>query len=479
LFAANYYNVLEKTLRMNLELLDPFGRQVPDRIDATIELPSALHFRSNDGKEEKKGKSNHTSSTDPTEWKSAYHVVFSRRGTYVAVGYGSGTVGVFNMLSRTLSALYRNEDTTATPASPGIGISSVSWSRRSRTLLAGSLGDATVRLFDTSHPYGPDEANSTLLMVEKESEDDAPFHRTSQSREEQAVSHFFEQTQTTSFADLDQRFDYQKQSRLLQPVTMRVGDQVPKVERLVDVPLDARGVAKYPAITFQLPRKVGGSLQVNPRIPTAGLAVLDDGSLIVFWEHASVWVETKAFGPILVPIWEDSAKHHITCASFDPSGNRIYAASKDGRAIGFDVSAIWKVLMTKANGRSLIAAVTPWFNIVIPGASSSWHLLVSRSGKCFVINSADGALRLFSAHDCWETPDKVEKPTFIFQDVVSKVKFASCDLSGDGEYLVGGANGSDYKYEVSSTFGSTCFPPCILTPPAALHLEYVYWSFDG
>jgi COMPASS component SWD1 len=46
------------------------------------------------------------------------------------------------------------------------------------------------------------------------------------------------------------------------------------------------------------------------------------------------------------------------------------------------------------------------------------------------------------------TPEEVEKPLWVFQDVVSKVKFASCDISGDAEFVVGGANGNDNKYEL-------------------------------
>lgn len=46
------------------------------------------------------------------------------------------------------------------------------------------------------------------------------------------------------------------------------------------------------------------------------------------------------------------------------------------------------------------------------------------------------------------TPAEVEKPIFVFQDVVTKIKFVSCDISGDGEYIVGGAQGNDTKYEL-------------------------------
>jgi hypothetical protein len=32
---------------------------------------------------------------------------------------------------------------------------------------------------------------------------------------------------------------------------------------------------------------------------------------------------------------------------------------------------------------------------------------------------------------------------FVFQDAMETVKFASCDISGDCEYIVGGAKGHD------------------------------------
>jgi hypothetical protein len=42
------------------------------------------------------------------------------------------------------------------------------------------------------------------------------------------------------------------------------------------------------------------------------------------------------------------------------------------------------------------------------------------------------------------------KPRFVFQDVVSKVKWNACDFSGDGEYVVGGCNNNESgnKYEL-------------------------------
>ena len=98
---------------MNLSLLDPFQRQIPDRIDATLQLPAHLHFRTPVPVNEIPGAPLYGSPTSAavvdSEWKAVYHVAYNRRGTYLAAGYGSGCVGVHNLLSRTLSALYRQE----------------------------------------------------------------------------------------------------------------------------------------------------------------------------------------------------------------------------------------------------------------------------------------------------------------------------------------------------------------------------------
>ena len=140
---------------MNLELLDPFGRQVPDRIDATLPLAPHLHFQQplhQANSSNKKGDkanlaSDHKFNTininnagsnavgtglletggttlslnnkkrDFPEWRAANHISYNRRGTYLAVGYGSGAVAVHSTSSRTLSALYRSQGPGGSPVS--------------------------------------------------------------------------------------------------------------------------------------------------------------------------------------------------------------------------------------------------------------------------------------------------------------------------------------------------------------------------
>lgn len=436
---------------MNLELLDPFARQVPDRVDATLALPAAMHFRHHEAKEEKNAKV----SVEKTEWKSVYHIAFNRRGTYLAAGYGSGTVAVFNVLNRTISALYQNKDPDASPDKHGLGISSVSWSRRSRTLLTGSMGDSVIRMFDTTHPLGPEEGCMAVHSDDtKEYDEDNHQHVSKEGnvKDERVCMHSFDQTKNTGFKDVDRRFEFVKDDRHLVVRMFYPGEKMPS-KRLPPerVPSDARAIKRFASISFSLPHKMGGSLQVHPRIPTGGLVVLEDGTLCVFYIHPSTWLEWgdrfDVLEPLLVPITHGDMQH-ITCAAFGPHGDRIYAGTKNGRALGFDVSRLFHLITANRTTTTTLSPITSRFDILIPGGASSWHLIASRNGKFFVINSADGALRLFAVEEFWNRPEKFKKPIWTFQDVVSKVKFASFDLSGDGEYIIGGANGGDYKYEV-------------------------------
>ena len=165
---------------MNLELLDPFRKQIPDRIDSTLDLPSTLHFRKSVDPKKKIAKK----LTVKESWKAANHVSFNRRGSYIAVGYGSGSVGVFDVLSRTVSGLYRHDaGSTSSPedskggkpkdsGTEDHGVTSMSWSRRSRTLLVGSLGKPEVRLIDTTHPFGPEECCTGIQLDQSKVTDD-------------------------------------------------------------------------------------------------------------------------------------------------------------------------------------------------------------------------------------------------------------------------------------------------------------------
>ncbi|KAL7564876.1 hypothetical protein ACA910_009369 [Epithemia clementina (nom. ined.)] len=659
---------------MNLELLDPFGRQIPDRVDATLPLAPHLHFRypnhhllaaagasspQNTTASSKKGNkgdnseqhNRHSNSTNVNtyalnaigtglsesggtipgvlakrevpEWRAAYHVSYNRRGTYLAVGYGSGAVAIHSTSTRTLAALYRSSAggprnaNGATIAGgtggarnsdggvellTGNGVTSVSWSRRSRTLLTGAAGDAAVHLYDTTHPFGPEEAGLAIDdrgQPNDENENGQERASTSRPRTPQVglsdyeqrdhipPIHSKERTGSTLFADppFDElKYVFVKEKLQLESINVPMGTKVPqhvidsfampsesddehdegeeqesddndgkgedhnkkekkrkKKKRKKKKPStrDAR-LNKHPCISFsfQNAQAVGGSLQINPRCPTGGLAALRDGSLVLFWFDPLVsWItqvqpkDDKKKGPefehddeadkgkdiatkrppkyaIVVPLWSQTVKHFITCAAFDPQGERVYAATKDGMLLGFEVKLLFESLAASSPNykgstgktpkqaqnsnvapspiKGGLPLVAPHFKLGIPGGASAWHLLVSRNGKYLVLNSGDGALRLYSTNACWTNERKgkqsssksssaaAEKPTWTFQDVVSKVKFVSCDLSGDGEYVVGGANGNDNRYELSIWNTTTGNLMDKLTGPA-VQLYSVAW----
>lgn len=111
----------------------------------------------------------------------------------------------------------------------------------------------------------------------------------------------------------------------------------------------------------------------------------------------------------------------------------------------------------------------PTLCVNIPGGTAAYQIIVSRNGKLLLINSADCSLRLYSVDDLREkfdaggigvsreneTEEKCTNitnvsPRFVFQDSISKAPWASCDFSGDGEFVVGGCNsypqpGDNYK----------------------------------
>ena len=476
---------------MNLELLDPFRRQIPDRVDATLTMPDYLHSRHPASKGEDTPNA-HQQHEQDDEWKAVYHVAYNRRGHYLAAGYGSGTIGVHDVLSRTLSAVYRgdtatddaNKTTTAanlsslsTPSKPekGLenGVTSVSWSRRSRTLLAGAVGDCLVRLYDTTHPLGPEEcvinlaANSTTKDIDKDHDDEKEISK-SNPRSSTSNNNSSERpgVRTSTFSDAKASsscFSYAREPRSITIENLTYQSQ--PGDRSSPMESATKKITRYPALHFHFASPVGGSLEIHPRLTTGGLAVLMDGSLVLFWIPESTWWREKSANGTSsteeVPknsskptvrvwkLWNDTESNVITCASFDPQGHRIYAATKEGTLLGFEVGSVFAALTSSSTEPIPPAEKQCQFTIRVPGGATVWHLLVSRDGKYVIINCADGAVRLYSTKECWHTPEEVDRPLQVFQDVVNKIKFASCAISGDAEYVVGGANGvGDDKYQL-------------------------------
>ena len=513
---------------MNLELLSPFRKQIPDRVDSTLDLPNSLHHTVPDEKN--------------PEWKAAYHLSFNRRGTYLAVGYATGTVAVHDFLSRTLSAVYPCNHPKQQPPQASDsnkknqpqkqqkqqqqpfpnGITSVSWSRRSRTILVGAVEDSRVRIIDTTHPLGPEECSDFVRQKEegdhhnhqKEDRDNNASHNPNNNGSG-PDGNTPKTQQLNLWLGPSQKVRNQKVPRTLPPVTVPMSNRTTSssssksldasdatttavsaagnssanaaanasatsgsllLQERHEAALRAlkkeelRGTAlpnpeRYPYLELEMPANVGGSLQIHPKDPTAGLAVLANGTLVVFRAPASSWIFTPHIDESMPPtrhkvvtLWgdnndnnndnnnnkkKDSSSSSVTCAAFSHVGNQIYLTTSDGQLIGLDVQDLLYQLSTTAPS---VPEPQTLFCINF-GSSSAWHLLVSRNGKHLLLNCADGALRMYSTQECCnqQQQQQVIKPK-LFQDVVSKHPFACCDLSGDGEYLVGGCDGRDDKY---------------------------------
>jgi len=176
-------------------------------------------------------------------------------------------------------------------------------------------------------------------------------------------------------------------------------------------------------------------------------------------------------------------QYFITCAAFGKHGHILWAVTKCGNLLAFRVDPS---MMSTLRGRggsngttgSSGAAVAfanqmlrPTLCVKVPGGAAAWQIIVSRNGKYILINSADCSLRLFDVADLSKafndgstsgpmtnqkdyrnnrTQNADVKPRYVFQDNISKAPWASCDFSGDGEYVCGGCNsypqpGDNYK----------------------------------
>jgi hypothetical protein len=440
---------------MNLELLGASRTKLPDRIDATLTLPLTLHFK----------KKTAVKNSENTAWKAANAVVFNRRGTYAAVGYESGTVAVFDVLSRTLCAIYRNEDNadggvpvaagtsteTATPDNVKKGkhgVSFLSWSRRSRSLLVGTAGEARVRLIDTTHPYGPEECG----LVEKEKgessrgdDDDrrgSPTPESSEKKKKKNAAMYFRTEAPISHHRSPQMLTC-KQLKATKAVTSKPGKRSVHVSH---ISAEHSKKQRYPVLKFDFPKPIGKALQVHPKNTCAGIAALENGSLVAFLAPVSAWEDNgEAPTPAMkIATIHASEEFHITCASFDPHGDKLYAATTTGKLLGFETATFFDPLALDVEE---MPGIIPGFVINVPGGAPVSQLVVSRNGTNVIINSEDGAIRLYSLKECWTTPEEVDKPIWVFQETETKVQFSCCDFSGDGELVLGAANGQEKKYE--------------------------------
>ncbi|KAL7541207.1 hypothetical protein ACHAXR_012653, partial [Thalassiosira sp. AJA248-18] len=447
------------------------------------------------------------------------------------------------------------------------GVTSLSWDRRSRTLLAGAIGDKNLRLMDNTHPLVSTDCTDAvrrLFISESGGKDVISENETPSSLEEKkdsviamsppilatlpsppapskcydniaperiAVrletvslgrarllcsnivpmgnkSESLSSSSSSSSSDPSDSGHFFKGSILKPPSVAQQHSQaaVPS-ETLKQSSTIMIPTRRHPTLLLELPQPLGGPIELHPCDSHAGLACMIDGSLSLFWMppmafyetlYSSItnvmddnekkqWVvkllkeeEKKRVGNLLylVPRLEPSAakpsspQYFITCAAFGKNGEVIWAVTKCGNLLAFRIdSSMMNMLrgcnMDKSSSAAVAYAnqmVKPTLCVKVPGGAAAWQIKLSRNWKHLLINSADCSLRLYDVEELIEEFDTSPsgqgendtmqqadiKPRFVFQDNISKAPWASCDFSGDGEYVCGGCNsypqpGDNYK----------------------------------
>lgn len=543
-----------------------------------------------------------------------YAVSFNRRGTYLAGGHLSGALSVHDFASRTLSSVAHppfviedddnnsiksNNNDTMDTNEKGVGdeednddnnnnnnnnndnknnnintpksktkriftngVTTVSWSRRSRTCLIGSIGDNHICLIDNTHPFGPDDVSKKMIgnhnneNNNNETSEDTSTPKSNRLNNNKSpmnsnnVDLGLDRCSTVSI-DMDYDTSHHvgkvgvpfmdktsEQSSINQPILKRarivsklnivdkttlknsVNDGLIKtnISTVNNVEITSSSkesstsqpTAKkfkfsmdsvwYQKIIISLPRPILSSAQIHPS-GLGGLACIDDGSLVLyglsdnqtFHVNSTLSEDSNNNSTSSSPTnLNDQCKlyylvnnstnsndspgqesYFVTCATFDPYGRFIYAATKCGTLLVFQLSfQLDKLLFNKehsimgSNGISTNSDVSvPLLTSKVPGKAEANQIVCCRNGSFILINSNDSTLRLYDTKAILEIakmkmtlnadtlqnsiPPISLEPKFSFQDVMSRCKWASCDFSGDGEYIVGGCNNnSGNKYEL-------------------------------
>ncbi|KAL7545503.1 hypothetical protein ACHAWF_008852 [Thalassiosira exigua] len=283
------------------------------------------------------------------------------------------------------------------------------------------------------------------------------------------------------------------------PEPMALGATLPELSQSAIV-VPAR---RHPTLVLELPQPLGGPAEIHPRDSQSGLACMIDGSLAIFWlppmafyEALYTWIvvdgerrqwvanllteqELGRAGNLMYLVPPPSEKsrssisqsdYFVTSATFCKNEDDVvWAVTKCGCLLGFCISRLaMNILHGKfdrtpsATAASLDKMAWPAISVKVPGGAPAWQIVTSKNGKYTLVNSADCALRLYAVEElcqCFNSPSSKSansmrmvdvKPRFVFQDNISKAPWASCDFSGDCEYVVGGCNsypqpGDNYK----------------------------------
>jgi len=270
-------------------------------------------------------------------------------------------------------------------------------------------------------------------------------------------------------------------------------------------------ITRHSTLVLELPKPLGGPSQLHPRDCRIGMACMSDCSLALFFIPPMAFYETlpsmiakgtetdEKIGLVrsllsteeanragnvayLVPPQSDDAsgttpQYSVTCGAFGKDGDILYAGTKCGTLLGFNITqSMMKALRGESTEVNEFSAMQPSICVKIPGGGEVWQIIASKNGK-LLINSADCALRLYDTDElrakASSSSSDDAKPLFLFQDTISKAPFGSCDVSGDGEYVVGGCNsypqaGENYKLYLWNTVTGE-LEDTIAGPPVELY----------
>ena len=398
------------------------------------------------------------------------------------------------------------------------GVTSLSWDRRSRTLLAGAIGDKNLRLMDNTHPLVSTdctdavkrqylEEHSSKEVIKKIEKMQTTFEEKKTKVTSRSPPVMVElNTPDNGNIPIQIKTVSIGRARLLKSKILDI-NTTPKqslmkqisstavVDKMEIINIPAR---RYSTLLLELPQPLGGPLQLHPNDDShTGLACMIDGSLGLFLIPHLAYYETLTstdtgiaevderkksvmkllkdedlcrvgtLGYIVPPPRASNPNYFITCAAFGKHGDVIWAVTKCGNLLAYAVDqSMIDVLRGDGDVTSPTAIefvnqkIKPKLCFKVPGSAAAWQIIISRNGKHLLINSADCSLRLYSIEELTGAFDKdctddIE-PCFSFQDNITKCPWASCDFSGDGEYVIGGCNsypqpGDNYKIFLWST----------------------------
>jgi len=186
------------------------------------------------------------------------------------------------------------------------GVTSLSWDRHNRTLLAGAIGDYNLRLMDNYHPQVSldcAEAAKREWMTKQAGKEEDKNGMSDLSIEPPPVSVY------ASFEKFDgeivglelQTSSWGRGRLLLSNVISSTPQSIQCVSSsavLSSSPTpkcsDTTAVQcmRHPTLILELPQPLGGPAQLHPFHNSIGLACLADGSLVLFWIPPIAFYET-------------------------------------------------------------------------------------------------------------------------------------------------------------------------------------------